>query len=100
MPGNGDWLANCCKQTEMRAFIAIVVIAGLGGLYLWQKKSESPTAANADTEPAAQHASPAPVTAASPVHQVSEHNWMKRSLDRARDVRDQARTQTRDSQNP
>jgi len=84
----------------MRSFIAIVVIAGLGGLYLWQKKGESPTVANTGSEPTAQHAPAAPVTAASPAHQVSEHNWMKRSLDRARDVRDQARTQTRDSQNP
>jgi len=84
----------------MRSFIAILVIAGLGGLYLWQKKSEPPPTVMTAAEPTAQHASPAPVTAASPAHQVSEHNWMKRSLDRARDVRDQARAQTRDSQNP
>jgi len=82
----------------MRAVATVMVLAGLGGLYLWQKKG-------APTEPAAsppvvQHTAAAPTAATPAARQVSEHNWMKRSLDRARDVRDQARSNTKDSQNP
>ena len=82
---------------HMRAFVAVVIIAGLGVVYLWQKHGEQPaTSSEATTAQAA----PSPAQAASPPREASEHNWMKRSLDRARDVRDQARAQTRDSQNP
>jgi hypothetical protein len=83
----------------MRTVIVILVVIGLGGLYAWQKKAgESSEPSTTVGKPAQFTASPVPAT--SPVHEVSEHNWIKRSLDRARDVRDQARTSSRDSQNP
>jgi len=82
----------------MRAVATVLVLAGLGGLYLWQKKSGQSEPAT--PPPPAQHAAASPAAAASPMREASEHNWMKRSLDRARDVRDQARTGTKDSQDP
>ncbi len=35
-----------------------------------------------------------------PRGQASEYNWMKRSLDRAADIRDQARARTKEAQDP
>jgi hypothetical protein len=65
---------------------------------MWQKKSQpnEPVASPS----VAQHAAASPAAATPAAREISEHNWMKRSLDRARDVRDQARSNTRDSQNP
>jgi hypothetical protein len=82
----------------MRAFIAILVIAGLGGLFLLQKNNQQPE--SVATQPAMQRVSPSASASASPANQVSEHNWMKRSLDRAHDVANQARKRTKDSQDP
>jgi hypothetical protein len=60
----------------MRGFIIfLIVVAGLGFLYLRQKQNE---------------------TASAP----SKYNFMKRDLDRARDVVDQSRARTREAQNP
>jgi len=79
----------------MRSFLIFVVLVGLGALYLWQRHNE------ALSEPAKK-----PETVASaqltpaPRGQASEHNWMKRSLDRAATVRDQARAQTKEAQDP
>ncbi len=81
----------------MRTFLALVVAGGLGALFYYQKHHEAaPVAAQTTAAPAA----PQPAPAEPPPRPVSEHNWMKRSLDRATDVRDQARTQTQQSQNP
>jgi uncharacterized membrane protein len=55
----------------MRTLLILVVMAGLGWLFLVQKQHEHQKAAVAAKAPA-QAASPRPV---------SEHNWMKRSLD-------------------
>jgi len=82
----------------MRAVATVMILAGLGGLYLWQKKGEPNEPVT--SPPVAQHTAVSPAAATPAARQVSEHNWMKRSLDRARDVRDQARSNTRDSQNP
>jgi hypothetical protein len=84
----------------MRISLAVVVIAGLGGLFLWQK-NDSSKEAQPTAKPAVQQ-SPAPAVAygATPSREPSEHNWMKRSLDRARDVTQQSQTRTRDSQDP
>jgi hypothetical protein len=80
----------------MRGFLIFVVIVGLGYFFLRQRQS--------DTSPATTKTVTAqPATAAltpAPRGQASEHNWMKRSLDRARDVRDQSRAQTQESQKP
>jgi hypothetical protein len=63
---------------------------------LRQKQSETPTATG---KPFATQSVEAKLTPA-PRGQASEHNWMKRSLDRARDVTEQSRAQTQDNQKP
>jgi hypothetical protein len=80
----------------MRGFLIFVVIVGLGYFFLRQKRSETPAATG---KPVATQSVEAKLTPA-PQEQASEHNWMKRSLDRARDVRDQSRAQTQESQKP
>ena len=85
----------------MRGFILFVLIAGVAFVFLRQKPNEAPPS---PANPVATHASgakptPAPLAPA-PRGQASEHNWMKRSLDRARDVTEQARAQGQESQKP
>jgi len=74
----------------MRRYLLFLIIAGLGILYLWQKSNETASVPN-------EHVSV--VTPAQP-RQVSEHDWAKHSIDRAREVAGQARKQTQDAQNP
>ena len=65
----------------MRKFLVIAVLAGLTWLFVAKKRSES--AKPAATKPVAHvNGSPAP-------RPVSEHNWMKRSLDRTNEVKRQ-----------
>jgi hypothetical protein len=45
-------------------------------------------------------AAASPLATARPSGEASEHNWMKRSLDRARDVTREAQARTQGSQNP
>jgi hypothetical protein len=66
----------------MRKFLVIAVLAGLGWLFVVQKRTESPK--EAPKTAVAQTASPRPV---------SEHNWMKHSLDRANEVKRQVAQQ-------
>jgi hypothetical protein len=66
----------------MRKFLVIAVLAGLAWLFVVQKRNEAPKPAKT----AAAQTSAA--TAASP-RPVSEHNWMKNSLDRANEVKRQ-----------
>jgi len=81
----------------MRTFLILLIAAGLGGLFYYQKHTgEQPAAAQAE---AARPPAKVAQTNAAP-REPSEHNWMKRSLDRATEVRDQARTQTQKSQDP
>jgi hypothetical protein len=80
----------------MRGFLVIVIIVGLGYFFLRQKQSETSPVTG---KPVAAQSVEAKLTPA-PRGQASEHNWMKRSLDRARDVRDQSRAQTEESQKP
>ena len=85
----------------MRGFLILVILVALGYFYLRQKQSDTPPLTS---KPAvAQLGGTKPTSAAltpAPRGQASEHNWMKRSLDRAADVRDQARAQTQESQKP
>lgn len=85
----------------MRAFLIFVIVAGLGFVFLRQRQTETPpaTAKPAATQSVAAKPTPAPLTPA-PRGQASEYNWMKRSLDRARDVTEQSRAQTQESQKP
>jgi len=75
----------------MRSFLIFAVLVGLGLLYLWQKHNEPAATAQSANVATAKSA---------PSATVSEHDWMKRSLDRATTVRDQARAQTKEAQDP
>jgi hypothetical protein len=83
----------------MRSFLKFVVFAGLGVLYLYQKQHDSTPADSVKTAAVAK-ATPAAQLTPAPRGQASEYNYMKRALDRAASVRDQARDQTRAAQNP
>ncbi len=81
----------------MRSFLVFAVLVGLGLIYLWQKHHEAPPdAVKAPKVAVTQPAQPTPA----PRGQASEYNWMKRSLDRARDVTEQSRARTKESQDP
>jgi hypothetical protein len=87
----------------MRVFLIFLVIAGLGFVFLRQKQSSTPQVAAKPVTTQTAAAKPAPASAAltpAPRGQASEYNYMKRALDRARDVRDQSRAQTAAAQNP
>jgi hypothetical protein len=83
----------------MRAFLIFVIVAGLGFVFLRQRQNETPPATAKPVATQSVAAKPAPLTPA-PRGQASQYNWMKRSLDRARDVTEQSRAQTQESQNP
>ena len=88
----------------MRRLLLFLVIAGLGFLYLRHKQNETPPSAAAKSVVASDSAvaksQPQPALTPAPRGQASEYNYMKRALDRAADVRDQARAQTKQSQDP
>jgi hypothetical protein len=66
---------------RMRKFLVIAVLAGLAWVFVVQKRSEpQKTAPEKGVTKAVASASPRPV---------SEHNWMKHSLDRANEVKRQ-----------
>ena len=85
----------------MRAFLIFLILAGLGFVFLRQRQNETPPGAGKPvaTQSVAAKPTPAALTPA-PRGQASEYNWMKRSLDRARDVTEQSRAQTQESQKP
>jgi hypothetical protein len=83
----------------MRTFIALVIAAGLGLFFYHQKHLEA-VSGEAKAATAAGTTRSAVANGNAQPRPVSEHNWMKRSVDRATDVRDQARAQTQQSQNP
>ena len=78
----------------MRSFLIFVALAGLGAIYLWQKHNQMPS--SVDKPAAVSIAQPTPA----PRGQASEYNWMKRSIDRARDVTEESRARTKESQDP
>ena len=85
----------------MRGFLIFVIVAGLGFVFLRQKQNETPPAApkSVTIRTAVAKPTPAPLTPA-PRGQASEYNYMKRALDRAKDVTEQSRARTQDAQNP
>jgi cytoskeletal protein RodZ len=70
----------------MRKFLVIVILAGLSWLFVVQKRNEAQKTAPAKSVTQAA-ASPRPV---------SEHNWMKHSLDRANEVKRQVAQQRKE----
>lgn len=85
----------------MNAFFFLVVVAIIG-IALWlQKHAETPHDADTRTAVELAEANPnSPAPRSSRNGQISEQNYMKRALDRARDVRDQARAHTQSAQDP
>ncbi len=77
----------------MRGLLIVVLIVGLGYVFLRQQNEKTPVAAHSV-------AASSPALTPAPRGQASEYNYMKRSLDRARDVRDQSRARTQNDQNP
>jgi hypothetical protein len=79
----------------VRGLIVVLILAGLAFFSYWQKRDQKPGAVVSEpmiSQKATSSPTPSPHT--------SEVNWMKRSLDRARDVAGKARAQTKDSQDP
>ena len=72
----------------MKTFVIVVIMAGLGVVFLIQKRSEQSAATTAANKPVAtQSASPRPV---------SEHNWMKHALDTTAKVKRQVAQQRKE----
>jgi hypothetical protein len=71
----------------MRKFLVIALLAGLAWLFLVQKRSEPQKTASEKAVAQAAATSPRPV---------SEHNWMKRSLDRTNEVKRQVAQQRKE----
>ena len=73
----------------MRTVIVLIIVAGLGWVFLMQKRQEQEAQSGQETPSAKvtvqQSPSPRPV---------SEHNWAKHALDRTKKVTDQV-AQTR-----
>ena len=74
----------------MRMFLVVAIIAT--ALFLWQRYREAaapgavPPSGASKTSVAAATGKPSPAAIAGTPRPVSEHNWMKRSLDRAHEV--------------
>ena len=86
----------------MRGFLIFVIVISLGYFFLRHRQNQMPAPAPKSVTIQTSILKPAPAAAPSltpaPRGQASEYNYMKRALDRAADVRDQARTQTREAQ--
>ena len=74
------------QRESMRTFLVLVVVAGFGCLFLAQKKSEQEKRAVTPALAVSKQIAATP-------RPVSEHNWMKRSLDRTNDVKRQVAEQ-------
>jgi hypothetical protein len=85
----------------MRGFVIFVIVAALGYYFLRQKQNDTPSATGKPVavQSVASKPTPAPLTPA-PRGQASEYNYMKRALDRARDVTEQSRARTQAAQEP
>jgi hypothetical protein len=79
----------------MRGLIVVLILAGLGVLSYWQKRDQKPSAVA--LEPVTSQSA---ISSPTPSPHVSDVNWMKRSLDRTRDVAGKARAQTKENQDP
>ena len=77
-------------NSGMRKFLVIAILAGLAWLFVIQKRNDTSKPAVTATKSAGQT-----VAATSP-RPVSEHNWMKRSLDRTNEVKSQVAQERRD----
>ena len=74
--------SRCADLLRMRKFLVITVLAGLTWLFIVQKRNEA-------AKPEPKSKTVAQVAGSPSVRPVSEHNWMKHSLDRANEVKRQ-----------
>jgi len=74
------------SNARMRKFLVITALVGLTVLFAAQKRSES-------TKPAPASKPVAQVAGTFTPRPVSEHNWMKQSLDRTNEVKRQVAAQ-------
>jgi cytoskeletal protein RodZ len=72
----------------MRKFLVVAILAGLAWLFVLQKRNEH--------QKAGPEKSVAQTTASASPRPVSEHDWMKRSLDRAAEVKKQVAQQRKE----
>jgi hypothetical protein len=77
-------------NSGMRKFLVIAALAGLAWLFVVQKRNETAKPAVTATKSAGQ------TTASVSPRPVSEHNWMKRSLDRTNEVKRQVAQQRKE----
>jgi hypothetical protein len=75
----------------MRKFLVLTVLAGLTVLFVVQKRNEAAKPAPSEKKVLVQSA-----TSPQTQRPVSEHNWMKSSLDRANDVKRQVAQQRKE----
>jgi hypothetical protein len=79
--------------------VVVLIAAGLGGLFYYQRHQSPPS-----DQPEKSVASVRVAEAAKPPLQAraqpSEHDWMKRALDRASDVAHQSRERIKQNQDP
>ncbi len=89
------------QKQRMRGFLIFLIVAGLAYVFLRQRQNETPaaTAQPVATQSVGAKSTPAPLTPAAR-GQASKYNYMKRALDRARDVTEQSRARTQESQDP
>lgn len=89
----GRGLSPAPKQS-VRGLIITVLVAGVGYIFLHQKQNEKAAAPAQTVTTSSTALTPAPRG------QASEYDYMKRSLDKARDVRDISRARTQADQDP
>ncbi len=77
----------------MKTFFAIVLLATV--VFLWQRNHQPP----ASTGPTSADKAIAGASISPTLHQPSQ-NWIKRPIDRAREVADQVRKQSEQNQQP
>jgi hypothetical protein len=74
----------------MRKFLVIAVLASLAWLFVVQKRNQTTQPTVTASKP------PGLAVAATSPRPVSEHNWMKRSLDRTNEVKRQVAQQRKE----
>ena len=82
----------------MRTFVGLVIAAGIIGAVVLQKQRETSAPAASALKPSATKTTAAPAPA--PAGEASKHNWPKRALDRAADVKRQVGEQRKGDETP
>ena len=84
----------------MRGLLILVILLGFGYLFLRQKQNEKSAATTTPASQLVTGKQASPLLSPAPRGQASQYNYMKRALDRARDVTEESRARTQADQNP